>query len=76
MLALIAWFAVDHLVGERPQAARAGASYPLVEMPGCRYAGGDCELKNEDFMLSIDVIETADGNGVLTLESAFALEGA
>lgn len=75
VLALIAYFSVDYLFGERPQAARAGASYPLVETPGCRYAGGNCRLKNEDFVLSIAVMQTANGAGVLTLESNVALEG-
>jgi hypothetical protein len=75
VLALGAWFAVDRLFGERPEAAVAGRSYPLVEMPGCRYAGGACELQNADFELGIRFRPGKPGRVVLQIDSAFALDG-
>lgn len=69
VLALIAWFAVDGLVAEQPHAAVAGASYKLVEKPGCRYAGGDCVLVNGDFRLQL----TASKTGRLTINGSHAL---
>jgi hypothetical protein len=75
ILALVAWFGVDHLFGERPQAAVAGRSYPLAEQPGCRWAGGACGLKNADFELRIGFTEAVPGGVVLQVDSAFPLDG-
>ncbi len=72
VLALMAYFGADYVVGERPEAAVAGQDYPLVEQPGCRYAGGDCGLKNADFELRITI---EPGAAVLRIESAFPLDG-
>lgn len=75
VLALLAWFSVDFLFGERPQAAVPGESYPLAELPGCRYAGGACGLKNADFELRISIERGADGRAVLDVASEFPLDG-
>lgn len=75
LLALVAWFGADYLYGERPEAAVAGRSYPLVEMPGCRYAGGACGLQNADFELGISFRGAAPGRVVLQVDSAFPLDG-
>lgn len=75
LLALLAWFSADYLFGERPEAAQAGRSYALVEQPGCRYAGGDCGLKNADFELRLTIEPSANGAAVLELQSAFPLDG-
>jgi hypothetical protein len=75
VLALVAWFGADYLIGERPEAAVAGRSYPLVEMPGCRYAGGACGLQNADFELGIGFRRAASGRVVLQVDSAFPLDG-
>lgn len=53
VLAILAWFAVDHLVGEKPHAAMPGADYPLVAKSNCRYDSGSCDLENEEFRLTI-----------------------
>jgi len=45
VLAVLSYFALDVLVGERPKPAEEGQSYPLVEKPDCRYASGHCGLK-------------------------------
>lgn len=53
LLGLGTYLAVDHLVSERPQAAKAGLSYPLAEKSNCRYASGVCTLKNGDIELKV-----------------------
>ena len=69
VLAIIAWFAVDRMVAEEPQAAQPGGAYELVAKPNCRYASGECELVNNEFRL-----EFALADGVMTLRSSHALE--
>jgi hypothetical protein len=75
VLALIAWFALDLFVGEQPHAARPGQSYPLVELPNCRYDSGRCTLKNEDVVLELRAEAGSGGAWRITLESDFALDG-
>ena len=53
VLAIMAWFAVDRFIGERPHAARKGTTYLLVAKSSCRYASGQCELENGELKLSI-----------------------
>ncbi|MEM7612796.1 MAG: hypothetical protein AAF270_14005 [Pseudomonadota bacterium] len=53
VLAIMAWFAVDKMVGEQPAAAREGGAYSLVAKPNCRYASGKCELANGNFLLTL-----------------------
>ncbi len=53
VLALMAYFAVDHMVAERPHAAKPGASYRLLAKSNCRYASGGCDLKNGNFEVSL-----------------------
>lgn len=74
VLALIAYFAIDFFFGETPHVAVEGRSYPLAEKPGCRWESGYCGLKNNEFELDMRVREV-DGETLLLLESAFALEG-
>ena len=50
---MLAWFAVGAFLGEEPQQAAPGQSYPLVERSNCRYDSGHCDLHNEDMQLSI-----------------------
>ncbi len=71
LLAIMAWFGVDYLVSEKPHAARAGATYPLVARSNCRYASGRCDLDNNDFRLTLE----ADGADI-RLTSRFPLAGA
>jgi len=75
VLALMAYFGADYVVGERPEAAVAGQDYPLVEQPGCRYAGGDCGLKNADFELRIAIEPGAGDSALLRVDSVFPLDG-
>jgi hypothetical protein len=73
-LAVLAWFAVGHLVGERPQPALPGHAYPLVEKSNCRYESGACDLVNEDFRLTL-VYREEPGAPELVLNASHALEG-
>jgi hypothetical protein len=75
VLALIAWFAVDYLFGEKPHAAMEGSSYALVEKPDCRWESGHCGLKNNDFELTMAFERLPGGQLRLQLDSVFPLDG-
>ena len=75
LLALMAWFAMDYLFSDPPQAAVEGQSYPLVEKPDCRWESGKCGLKNADFELEMRIEETPGDGVILMLASEFPLEG-
>ena len=73
ILAVLAWYGAGQLNDDeeqKPAPAQAGNSYPLIERPGCRYAGGDCGLSNEDFKLAIVLMPT----GQLRMVSAVPLD--
>lgn len=55
VLALIAFFATDYMVSEKPQAAKEGNSYALIGRSNCRYTSGICTLKNGDFLLDVSI---------------------
>ena len=76
VLAILGWFAVDYFVAERPQAARSGASYPLVAKSNCRYDSGRCDLENADFEISLRLEAIESSTISLLLESRFPLQGA
>ena len=69
VLAMLAWFAVDAFLGEEPQQAAPGQSYPLVERSNCRYDSGQCDLRNEDMRLSITFASTLPGPTLLLSSS-------
>jgi hypothetical protein len=74
ILAILAWYAVGNLIGEKPQPAEPGNSYPLVEKSNCRYASGVCDLENEDFKLTL-VYQDGLSGPQLMLRSSHPLEG-
>ena len=74
VLAILAWLAMDQLVGEEARPALAGQSYPLVEQSNCRYASGRCELINGDFKLALEIVEQS-GLPVLMVSSSHSLAG-
>lgn len=53
VLALIAYFAVDMAVSEKPERAKANSSYPLSAKSNCRYSGGRCSLANGDVKIEL-----------------------
>lgn len=73
VLAVGAWYLTGQLVAnpaEQPAAAESGASYPMLERSGCRYAGGACGLSNGDFKIAIDLTP----EGQLRMRSAVPLD--
>ena len=76
VLAIMAWFAVDYFVAERPHVAEEGATYTLLAKSNCRYASGECDLENADFELSIRPSMQTATSVALTLTSSHALDSA
>lgn len=76
ILAVLAWFAVGALVGEKAQVAEPGAAYPLVARSNCRWASGECELVNNDLEMTVLPLELGAQYTKLSLDSEFALEQA
>jgi hypothetical protein len=76
ILAVIAYFAVDNYVSEKPHQAVKGASYPLVAKSNCRYESGKCTLENGDIEVHIttEIIGTTAAN--ILLNSNITLQGA
>lgn len=76
VLALIAYFATDYLVAERPHAAQAGEVYPLRASPNCRYQSGHCTLKNADVEMELAAERVASHKVTLRLTSALPVQRA
>ena len=76
VLSVMAWFAVDYFLSERPHAAKEGAAYSLIAKSNCRYDSGQCDLENSDFKISIRLVSVTDRNLQLELTSAFPLQSA
>jgi hypothetical protein len=53
ILAVLAWLAVGSMVGETPAPAEPGRAYPLVAASSCRWASGECEMKNQQVALTL-----------------------
>ena len=75
VLAVISYFAVDHMVAETPHAAQAGNSYQLIEKSNWRYHSGACDLQTGEFSLRLTGKNLADGKVEITLLSDFELTG-
>lgn len=76
ILAVMAWFAVDFFVSERPHSAKEGASYTLIAKSNCRYDSGQCDLENSDFKLNIQPVSVTASGIELEMTSAFPLQSA
>lgn len=76
VLAVLAWFAVDWFVAERPHSARPGQDYPLVAKSNCRWPSGACDLANESFRLTLTP-ETREADALtLRIDSRYPLSAA
>jgi len=53
VLAILAYFATDYMVSEKPQMAQQGEAYKLAASSNCRYQSGVCTLKNGDIEVSV-----------------------
>jgi hypothetical protein len=76
ILAIIAYFATDYLVAEKPGAAEAGSSYPLAARPDCRYTSGHCTLENGEVEVQLTAERSGDAQVDLTLQSDLPLQKA
>ncbi len=72
ILALLAYFFVDHLVREKSQPAIVDHTYPLLVKSNCRHASGKCSLVNGDIKLMIK-LNTSKEIPSLSLTSNYAL---
>ena len=73
ILAVLAWFAVGQIAGEKAQVAKPGAAYPLVARSNCRWESGECELVNKDLKMTILPLELGTQYTRLSLDSEFPL---
>ncbi len=76
VLAILAWFAVDYFLSERPHAAKPGASYTLIPRSNCRYASGQCDLENGDFELLLEANDPAATGITLNMRAKYPLQQA
>ena len=74
MLAVIAYFATDHLVSEPPQEARPGQSYKLAAKSNCRYQSGICTLKNGDVEVRLQAERLDEHRVMRTLNSGLVIQ--
>ncbi len=55
VLAIIAYFATDHIVSEKPHLVQQGQNYKLAAKSNCRYPSGQCTLRNGDIEVSVRI---------------------
>lgn len=75
ILAVLAYFGIGVIFGEKPQPAEPGQVYELIEKPNCRYASGECGLKNVDFELTLTGEQLSGDRYLLNVVSANPLDG-
>jgi len=63
MLAIMAYFATDSVVSEKPQKAEAGEEYKLAARSNCRYESGLCTLHNGDVEIDIRINRLSTSTG-------------
>lgn len=76
VLAVIAYFAADHMVSEPPVQAQQGQSYKLAAKSNCRYQSGTCTLKNGDVEVHLRAERLDEQRVVLTINSAMDIQKA
>lgn len=76
ILSVLAWYAVGHLAGEKPEAAEPGNTYKLVARSNCRYASGSCDLHNADFKLTLEPEMLAATSVAMTMTASHPLQSA
>jgi hypothetical protein len=76
VLAIIAYFATDRIVSEKPHQAQQGNSYKLAAKSNCRYKSGLCTLHNGDVEVNVRVEQVSDAAFKLILQSNMPLTNA
>ena len=74
VLAIIAYFSVDHFVSEKPQAAQQGNTYKLAARSNCRYQSGACTLKNGDIEVQLVATRVSNGDVELSMHSDMPIQ--
>ena len=74
VLAIMAYFSVDYIVSEKPQAALQGSSYKLAAKSNCRYQSGVCTLKNGDIEVQLRARRVGDKEVELTIFSELRMQ--
>ncbi len=69
VLAIIAYFAVDYIVAEKPHQMKQGQTYKLAANPNCRYPSGQCTLRNGDIEVIVRIERVTDTAAKLILQS-------
>ena len=69
LLAIIAYFATDHIVSEKPHKVQQGQTYKLAGNPNCRYPSGRCTLRNGDIEVNIRLERISDAAFKLVMQS-------
>jgi hypothetical protein len=73
ILAILAWFAVGQIAGEKAEVAKPGAAYPLMARSNCRWESGECDLVNNDLKVTILPLELGAQYTRLALDSEVPL---
>jgi len=76
VLAIIAYFATDYVVSEKPHAARQGTSYKLAAKSNCRYQSGQCTLHNGDVEVNVRAERITGSLIELSLQANMPLKNA
>jgi len=76
VLAIIAYFSVDYVVSEKPQAAIQGGTYKLAAKSNCRYQSGVCTLKNGDIEVQLHARRIDERLVELSMHSELPIQNA
>jgi len=76
VLAILAYFATDYVVSEKPQVAIQGEVYKLAANSNCRYQSGVCTLKNGDVEVSVRATRIDNNQLELIVSSNFVIQSA
>lgn len=76
VLAILAYFATDYIVSEKPQMAQQGDAYKLAANSNCRYQSGVCTLKNGDIEVSVRARRVDANKLELIVSSEFDIQSA
>jgi hypothetical protein len=76
VLAIIAYFATDYIVSEKPHQVQQGQAYKLAARPNCRYPSGMCTLYNGDIEVSVRIERITDSAIKLILQSSVPVQHA
>lgn len=74
ILSIIAYFATDIAVSEKPHAALKGQSYMMVSQSNCRYTSGLCDMENGDFKIKFRSEKLTDDHLELSLHTKYAVD--